>query len=66
MSPARARLDRRCAPPVVLFALDGTLSRLDGGLIVVWPFVALMGRAAGALKWRCRLRRRRAATSWPR
>jgi hypothetical protein len=49
MSAARARLDRCCAPPLVLFALDGTLSRLDGGLVVVWLLSPSTGRAAGAV-----------------
>jgi hypothetical protein len=31
--------------PLVLLALDGTLSRLDGGLLVLWFLVALTGLA---------------------
>jgi cation:H+ antiporter len=52
IAPMRSRLPRpalawTAAAPVPLFllALDGTLSRLDGGLLVLWFLVALAGLA---------------------
>ena len=52
IAPMRVRLPRpalawtAAAPvPLFLFALDGTLSRLDGGLLLLWFLVALTGLA---------------------
>lgn len=44
--PAPALLWTAAAPlPLVLVSLDGDLSRLDGALLVVWFFVAVIGLA---------------------
>jgi cation:H+ antiporter len=52
IAPMRTSLPRTAlawtaaAPlPLVLLALDGTLSRLDGGLLLLWFLVALIGLA---------------------
>lgn len=52
IAPMQSRLPRpalawtAAAPvPLLLLALDGTLSRLDGGLLVLWFLVALTGLA---------------------
>jgi cation:H+ antiporter len=52
IAPMRVRLPRAAlawtaaAPvPVLLLALDGTLGRLDGGLLLLWFLVALTGLA---------------------
>jgi cation:H+ antiporter len=52
ISPMRAGLPRRFAAwtalaplPLLVLAVDGRISRLEGGLLVVWFFVALIGAA---------------------